>query len=167
MRATLLAIVFVVLLCSGAQTSLAQTATPQASPTPDPDCAGGLLYLQQVQGLALPLGEYMVELRFLDPDRDLQAILAPEWREMAELAEQTQSDLKALEPPPALEQVHLVEVDRLGLMSNYSRTAEREGALAANREFNPAFARLADRTDASRSQARRTCPELADYIPND
>jgi hypothetical protein len=161
-RLTRVMIVAAILL-GGVMTSRAQPGTP----SPDP-CEGINSYFNAYGDAVEDYWDWDGSDRFgavfVDNTvrmRNPLTLSRAEWRELAVMAETAQEALRVIEPPPAFDEYHQIQIERMGLESAFAREALRRGVSAVDDAFADVRSELRDDQDAAEKRAVTMCPEIA------
>lgn len=140
-----------------AVTLLASVAT---SVRADDACAGMDAYEQQILDAGRDYGQWLIDVRF--DERDATTFSAPEWLDLAEHAEDTQTAFKAITPPGGVADWHTFQIESQGFQSTLGRSAASMGIMAAALTLQEQAETLDARSDEAKSTAIKACPDFAD-----
>lgn len=125
-------------------------------------CDGMDTYEHDLIEASRDYGQWLIEERF--SERDPATFSAKEWREASQRAEEMQTGLKAIEPPPGVADWHNLQIDASGLQSSFSLSAASTGFITAALAMQEQFADIETRREETRDAAISACPDFADVF---
>lgn len=125
----------------------------------DDPCAGMDAYEHDLIEASRDYGQWLIDERF--SERDPATFSAKEWREASERAEEMQTGLKAIEPPPGVADWHNLQIDASGLQSSFSLSAANTGYITAALAMSEQFKDIGTRREETKVAAVKACPEFA------